>query len=239
MGKPDVLMTYNVNYGRKVPEIIEWLGSISIDRRPNIACFQEMPDPYVHHFAGKLEQIGYSLSFASAIEKHGEIFGQLTAVGLGGKITRTDTVDFGFNKWERIYPGIKGRSGRRAALVTDVQFGDRLHQIVNIHQPLIASDSERFNNILQVEKSLTPDIPAIIAGDQNSTGFLRIIHKGWLRDQMAELGFRDSGNKEPTFGWGGIRWIVDYVAARDCKLKNPRVERIGLSDHEPMFVEIH
>lgn len=239
MRSPDLLMTYNVNFGQNVSQIIEWLGDTPLDQRPKVACFQEFPDPYVNHWAGKLQQIGYDIRFASAIEKQSLQYGQLTAVGLGSFIKNTHEVDFGFNKWEKVYPGIKGRSGRRSALVTTVRTEDRTLQVVNIHQPLIASDNERLQNILKVEQTLDRDIPAIIAGDQNFSTFLRFTDRNWLIDQMAKLGYVDSGNQEPTFGWGGMHWTVDYITARDRILKNPRVEKNGLSDHEPLFVEIH
>lgn len=241
MSKPDIIMSYNVNYGEKMPQIIEWMQDVPLDQRPQIVCFQEMPEPYLNRLAGKLGQIGYStLRFASAIKKDGQTFGQLTAVGLRGRLLSDRVVNFGLSKKERVYPGIKGRSGRRSALVTQIQTAqDRVLQVVNIHQPLIASGGERVRNLAQVDQGLDPSIPAIIAGDQNFATFLRFSDKNWLVDQMAEMGFIDSGNREPTFGWGGMKWTVDYIGARGVELRNPQVKKIGLSDHDPLFVEIY
>lgn len=243
MRRPETLLTYNIKFGEDLPGIFAWFQTLKI--RPAFACFQEFPDPKQIGFGQELIKMGYAYKFADAIKKDGITFGQLTAVGPGLSIDSSHIVDFGFSLKERIYPGIKGRSGRRSALVTNVRTEDaRTIQVANMHQPLIAFDIERLKNILQVEQSLDPHLPAIIAGDQNFSSFLRPIWKTWLIDEMEKIGFKDSGNQEPTFSWRGKRWTVDYISLRDKnledprKLQNPRVERIGLSDHEPLFVDI-
>lgn len=233
MKTPDLLLTYNVKYGEKLPQIFDWLANLS--KKPDIACFQEFPDPFKDGIACKLEQLGYSFRFGSAIEKKGGVFGQLTAAWLGKKISRSQVIDFGLSPVERYGFGV---DGRRSALITEISDGDRSIQVANDHWPLVASYAQRLLRTAQVIDAIHPDEPAVLLGDFNNIHIRREIGRKRLVKDLERFGFVDSGLTEPTFPHP-IAHQLDFVFARGRDLKNPEIRQVGLSDHEPLFVEVH
>lgn len=233
MKSPDLLLTYNVKYGEKLPQIFDWLASLP--QRPGIACFQEFPDPYQNGIAGRLEQLGYSFRFGSAIKTRDGTFGQLTAAWLGKTIIRSKVVDFGLSVLEKYGFGVEGR---RSALITDISSNDRNIQIANGHWPLLATYGQRLVRTAQVVEAMDPDRPAILTGDFNNIHIRRSRGREKFIRDLERFGFVDSGLTEPTFPHP-IAHQLDFVFARGRDLKNPEVRQVGLSDHEPLFVEVH
>jgi exonuclease III len=236
MNNPDILLTYNVERGKNLNQIFEWWEDLT--PQPDIACFQEFPEPDVK-IKNALKSLGYIISFAPALVKNGNVYGQLTAVAPGLKIDQHKVVSFGMSPHEGIYGRIKGFSGQRSALVTNINSGNRMVQVVNIHQPLVANFSERSGNILAViNNHLDSDKPAIFTGDFNNIHINRKKGAVELVDYMARFGFVDTGLNQPTF-LKPIAQQLDFVFARGRELVNPRIIDTDLSDHKPLMVEIH
>lgn len=236
MVSPDILLTYNVERGKNLRQIFDWLEYLS--PRPDIACFQEFPEPdtKIKH---ALRNMGLTYGFAPALVKNGILYGQLTAAAPGLKIEQEEVVSFGMKTPEWLYGKIKGFSGQRSALITNVKSAGRMIQVVNIHQPLIANFNERSGNILQIiDSHLDPHKPAIFTGDFNNIHINRTKGAKKLVDYMARFGFDDSGLNQPTF-LKPIAHQLDFVFARGRMLVNPRIIDSDLSDHQPIMVEMH
>ncbi len=231
----EILLTYNVEYGHNLTQILDLVSNLT--PTPDILCFQEFPQPNAG-IERLLKNLGYDYRFAPALNKYGQTFGQLTAVAPGMKILEHQVVDFGLSLQERLYGKIKGFSGKRSALITAVKSSDRLIQVVNIHQPLMANFDGRSRNIIEVISGLNSEQPALFTGDFNNIHMNRAKGHKKLVDYMARFGFVDSGLNQPTF-LKPIAHQLDFVFARGRKPLNPRIIDSNLSDHKPVVVEIH
>lgn len=232
MPTQELMFTYNVKFGEKLPQLLEWFAGLNIP--PAIANFQEFPDPNVGGYGLQLNQLGYEYRFAPALVKQGRQFGELTAVRDEYQILSNQTIGFGLNPLEKNLLRLKGE---RSALLTTIQMKDYILQVANVHILLLGLFRHRWRQVRQVLDRIDPQTPTAVVGDFNNGSIDRLFGRNKLVENMEKAKMEEVKHKGSTFFCMGRGFTIDGVFAKDLAVFDAWTERIGLSDHEPLFVK--
>jgi endonuclease/exonuclease/phosphatase family metal-dependent hydrolase len=224
------LLSYNVQYGKKMNEIRNWLGGLP--KQPDVLCLQEYPQPHVKK-SNSLHSLGYTCHFAESFTKQGVAYGELTAYQ--PKSLSLDShyaLSLGSSKLEN---RITNNTGQRTALVTTFTYKKRKVAVANIHLICFGLNKKRRNQLQLILDTLSQPTQAVILGDFN---YPNHIAGSGLTKFMRANNFHSAGDNLHTHSLLGINQQVDYAFLRACEARDVRVEAINYSDHKPMFVTV-
>jgi endonuclease/exonuclease/phosphatase family metal-dependent hydrolase len=224
-------LTYNVEYGKRLPEIYEWLKSLP--EKPDLICLQEFPEQEIDSF-NRLNLFTIpGHAYAPALTKYGRMHGELTAFD-EAKLTpkKSMVVDLGEGLLERIYR--RGSPSHRSALVTTFEHEGGEITFVNPHLIMMALHSGRRNQLDKILQ-LIGESPAVILGDFN---YSNLIGGEGLARFMEQRGFTQAGERLITHLIRGKAHQLDYLFFRGCSVEDVRTMAVSYSDHFPVFAKI-
>lgn len=229
------VLTYNIQYGRKLSSIIQWLNSL--EKLPDILCFQEFPDPTSLRLLLGLRgaRENYDLRFVQSLIKKRKFYGQLTLYNkkILTLIKHTD-VHLGNSKLEKI---LSFQSKGRNALITSFRYKNKVFELINAHLTAFHLNETRRRQILMIMDSIkegTEKIPTIFLGDLNYSSLLR---QSKLIDLMKKYGLENAFSLK-THKLFFLRHQLDYVFYKNCQIVNPEVIKINYSDHYPVQFQL-
>ncbi len=224
------LISYNVEYGKKINEIYKWLNTFK--KTPDIICFQEFPSSEL----GNLKEIkifnNSGFSFATGLKKNGVAYGELTVFDAEKfNLIKSIEIDLGIDHVEKFY---KRYPTRRSALVTVFKYNSTQLNLINVHLSAAALNSGRLNQVNTLVES-AKNGKSIIAGDFN---YSNLFPGNNLIKLMKDLKFKLAGENIITNKYKGrISQQLDYVFYKELKLKNLEVIDLSYSDHYPLIAE--
>lgn len=223
------LLSYNVQYGKNLPQIHEWI--VGFSRKPDIVCFQEFPQDAIK---GKPLGNSYGSEFAAGLVKVGNTYGELTAYNHESvQLLRSKALDLGVSGLER---KLFAHSGQRSALLTTMEVNGHELMIANIHLLWLAVNSKRRNQLEVVLAAIgDTHCPAIVVGDFNYTD---AVAGNGLAQYMKDNGFQQSKGKLVTHRFLGIRHQLDYIFQKNLILLEVRTESVPFSDHTPIIAKV-
>lgn len=224
------VITYNIQYGRKLEKIALWLKNQ--EKRYDILCLQEFPHSEIQRFLTTLQPTSYDFKFSRGFMKKQKEYGQLTIFNTKIQCLQNNIVELGASFFEeKIYKNI----GSRSALFTILQNNKRNILVVNVHLICLALNKKRIaqlrvimGRVIELTKNNT--MPVIIVGDFNYSSLLR--QKVLLRF-MQEYGFKNA-YKISTHRIFYRHHQVDYVFYKNCYVEETNVTRLAFSDHYPV-----
>lgn len=216
------ILTYNVEAGKKIDEIIFWLSEKNID----IVCLQEFPEYLLSDIENRKIFTNYSYAFSKGLVKNKNQLGQLTLYKKNSFVLKKEfSVDLGRDK---IFPT------KRTALITNFHFNNCSLTVINVHLSAFTLNSDRMNQVKLLISNLGED-NLIILGDFNYSNLLRGRE---LVSFMLSNRFQLAGDKIITNKYKGIiRQQLDYIFYKNITLNKVRIENIDYSDHFPIYGE--
>lgn len=218
------ILSYNIHFGRKTQEVLAWLAQENFD----IMCLQEFPEKYLILLQELLSH--YNYEFVTSIRWDKE-YGQVTLYKKDN-IQRLSSKKFLVSN-SNIKKLLMGYGENRHALLTRFVYNKKQFCLINAHLTPIALNKRR---ILELERILEEivDEPVIILGDLNYTSLLP---REKLFAFMERHGFINSTKGILTHKLLGVRQQLDYIFAKNIKLKHVQVLEKTYSDHKPISAE--
>lgn len=241
-------MSWNIDRGKQLPAIQAELAR----QHPDVVLLQEV-DWHTKRtenadVAGQLARslwlnMAYGIEFEELGQETGGVpayIGQATLTRLpvrSARVLRFETQS-GFWKprpWiPKALPLMQRRVGGRIALVTELQFQDRLLVVYNVHlesRSLGSLQKKQLKEVLHDMRRYPPETPIILGGDLNSKYF----PSAYLKE-MEQQGFRSvTGQRiERTHT---IAMALDWIFVRGpLVIEKGEVKRdANGSDHYPVF----
>ena len=222
------VLTYNIQHGRKLKEIIAWMENL--DQLPDIVCFQEFPLAEIKAFQKAIaRKQKFDYRFAVGFTRNGRQFGEVTLVKNTFTIEDHDVVRLGKSVIES---RIKRDKTERSALATIVSQGRKRFLLVNIHLVCLSLNRSRITQVKKVLaeiKKINPkgNMPTLVLGDFN---YSTLIGQKKLIRIMQEEGFLNA-YKKYTHRLFYLKHQIDYVFYKNCFVDRVNVLRLPLSDH--------
>lgn len=243
-GSVDVrIVSYNVQYGPDLPAITAALLAHPELAVADVFLVQEIeayPDEPAPRAATLARALGMGHVYVPARLKEGGTHG--LAILSRYPIRNVSKMDLPASRDHQI--------AHRIAIAADLDIDGRLLHVIDVHLDTKLSARER---IAQLYPAVI-DAPAtsIVAGDFN-TAFVQwadgvpVLTSSGASDQarvvdayLTDLGFdaptRDSGPTESMFG---IEQRLDSIYTRGLDVTFGGVERVGPSDHWPLWLDVH
>jgi endonuclease/exonuclease/phosphatase family metal-dependent hydrolase len=139
-------------------------------------------------------------------------------------------------------------SARRIALAATVELGGRASRLYNVHLDNRINPRDRLDQLAPVlaDADRHVDLPALIAGDFNTSPFCWLGHvvplPCGLQTRAVERAMHRRGFAAPTAGSGATsRYLgmrLDAVFVRDLSVSRVAVADVWLSDHFPLVVAL-
>jgi endonuclease/exonuclease/phosphatase (EEP) superfamily protein YafD len=221
------VLSYNVYFGKRLDKIIFWLL-----KKPtfDVICFQEFPKKVIPIFIKAFSQASYGYRFAPFLQKRGITYGELTLFRKD-KLTflSSTTVSLGINRGERVM--LRARIPR-TSLLTIFRYKKQKIALVNIHLVNVAFNILRYKQITQIVNRLDHHaMPVVLLGDFNMPS---VFGRKKLFSMMEENGFEFIRKRLSTFHLVGVKYQMDYIFWKGCKVTGLSVERVKFSDHYPV-----
>ncbi len=223
------VITYNIQKGKKLTEITEWI--LSLKKIPDIICLQEFPFVDFENFLKEIIKIyDFDARFALGFSRKGEKFGQVTLIKKDSlRIVQDHIISLGKSAIES---RVVNNKMQRTALVTIVAMENKKFILVNAHLVCL---SLNWSRIRQVEKILSSvsrfdphgKLPVVILGDFNYSTLTR---QKQLVKIMQRHGFFNA-YKKYTHRLFYVKHQIDYVFYKNCFVDGVDVLRLKLSDH--------
>lgn len=223
------VLTYNVQMGRRIDKIVDWLNRLP---DTDVLCLQEFPMDKIDECVRLLGRVPYGYMFAEAFTLKKRVFGELTLYRKD-RITHAkfETVSLGINKMER---RILKTTIPRSYLILTGRINGRKIIVVNVHIVALAVNAVKFNQVMTMIEYLTSiRSPLIILGDFNISSLLG---KKRLMAVFKKSKYMMHPKKIATHRVGLLRHQFDYVFARNCMIVDQDAERVKFSDHFPIRV---
>lgn len=226
------VLSYNIQFGQKLDEIIAWLNSLS---KPfDILCFQEFPKAKLSHFQKSLKDFSYTDQYASSFIRKNNDYGELTLIH-NKKISLLDSqiVQLGTSVFEQKLFGLRGQ---RSALFTKLSYNENVFYLVNTHLIAFSTNKQRRGQLSKIIEQLDQrnTSPVLILGDFNYTSMVRQYK---LLELLQNNGFTN-GHKEYTHKIFFIDHQLDYLFYKSCKIRNLKIPQLTFSDHLPMIFSL-
>lgn len=220
------ILTYNIQYGKRIPSIIKWIKDMS--QLPDIICFQEFPEDEINIFIKKIIQKKYNYQFTQSLKKKNKFYGQLTLYdSIKLKVKENKSIDLKKSFIEKIF---SPNNISRKALITSFEYERNLLVLINAHLTAFHFNSIRRSQILRIIDSLDKNlekVPHIFLGDLNYSSLIR---RKKLLNLMYKYGFYNA-YKLKTHRLLFLNHQLDYVFYKGCIVINPEVIRLKYSDH--------
>ncbi len=221
------VLTYNVQTGKRIDLIIDWLNRIP---DTDIICLQEFPKDKIIECKELLSRVPYGYAYAEAFTFRKRTFGELTIYRKDRlKSVHCDSIPLGINGMER---RILRTTIPRSCLSLKGTLEGQQIIVVNIHVVALAMNAVKYTQVEQLIENLRKiQLPIILLGDFNISS---ILGKKRLLIQLKKAGYTAHPNKITTHRVGIIRHQFDYVFGKKCQIIEQKAERIKYSDHYPV-----
>jgi endonuclease/exonuclease/phosphatase family metal-dependent hydrolase len=240
------ILTYNVEFGLRFPEILAWLqeereesptAKAATHLPYDILCFQEFPQQRIAELHRAFP--GYAHQFGSAFVKKGTTYGQLTFFrSTTLTLIASQRIPFGQLRREKLLFGI---SSDRCGLLTEFSWkttGQKPQKflLANIHPSWFTRNTKRLELFAKTIAAL-PDQneSAILVGDYN---YSSLIGKSRLVDFFHAHNFRLANDGMTTHHVGPIAHQLDYVFVRNFGKVKTHVIELPYSDHWPVAIDV-
>jgi endonuclease/exonuclease/phosphatase family metal-dependent hydrolase len=228
-------LTYNIQFGKKLPFIIQWMNSL--EKLPDILCFQECPEEERFPTSSRLlsglrgASKNYDLRFVQSLNTKRKSYGQLTLYDKTKlKVTNNSFVDLEKTLIEKIFSPNKIN---RKVLITSFIYKSKPLIVINSHLTSIHLNKIRRTQIVKIIDSLDKKlntVATLFLGDLNYSSLLR---QRKLLSLMGKYGYIN-GFSLKTHKLFFLRHQLDYVFFKNCRVVNPEVVKINYSDHYPI-----
>jgi endonuclease/exonuclease/phosphatase family metal-dependent hydrolase len=225
------VLTYNVQAGKRIDRIIDWLNRIP---HTDVICLQEFPQAYIKECITLLGRIPYGYSFAQAFTLRNKVYGELTLY----RKDRWDSVRFqsvplGINRLEK---RVLKTTIPRTCLIATCRYKQIIIVVCNVHIVALATNRVKYEQVSRIMQTLNKKhTPVIFAGDFNISSLLG---KRKLSKLMLESGYTSHTKRISTHRVGMIKHQFDYIFGNRCVVVKQYVDRVKLSDHFPLFADI-
>lgn len=222
------VLSYNVEYGKKLDDIYKWIKSL--DSKPQIICFQEFPEDEVEKINKNKIFNNQSIFFAKGLSAKEKFYGELTVIDSDKlKLIESKYIDFGPDHLESLF---KRKVIKRSAIIIEFKMHDNVYSLANIHLTPASLHSKRRKQLTKViEESRVPN--SIIVGDFN---YSSLLNKKGLITFMDKFGFLLAGENLITNKYKyKIPQQLDYVFYKNVKHLNTEVFDLPYSDHFPVL----
>lgn len=224
------LLTYNIEMGRQLPKILQWIELLS--QLPEIICFQEFPEMQIESFIKGFTHGNYQYKYAPSFQKTHHMFGQLTLYKKKIiSLKKSFLIDLGLSAGEKI---LFRNKGNRSSLITVFRYKRKSFVIANSHLTLLHVNKKRRMElqliIEKLEKNLSSSLPKIILGDFNYSSLIR--QKKLI--QFMEKNQFLNAYKLKTHRILFFHHQLDYVFYKNCTVKDAVVTKLRFSDHYPV-----
>ncbi len=225
--KQITILSYNVQTGKRIDRIIDWLNRLP---KTDIICLQEFPKEKIEECILLLGRVPYSYVYAEGFTFRKRIFGELT-------IYRTDMFKhvtsnirtFGINPMERRI--LRTTIPRSYLMISGCIHKTRI-TIVNVHIVALATNAAKYAQVTTMLEQLTKvKTSIIVSGDFNISS---IIGKKRLISLFKKSGFTMHPKKLATHRVGIIRHQFDYIFTKKCSIIEQTALKIKFSDHFPI-----
>jgi endonuclease/exonuclease/phosphatase family metal-dependent hydrolase len=239
---PVRLVTYNVQYGPDPSALAAAIGDTPDLRTAGVILLQEV-ESYPAEGTSRAAQMAALLGL-------GYVYVPAREVDGGGTHGLAILSAFPIVNVERMLLPDAGKGRTRIAIQADIDVAGRLLHVINLHLDTKLNTKERIAHL----RPAVIDAPTetLVAGDFNTcwvewvNGTIPVLSSGAATDQavvvdsyMLALGF-----DAPTTGSGaterlyGVEQRLDSVYSRGLSVRFGGVEKIGPSDHWPMWVDV-
>jgi endonuclease/exonuclease/phosphatase family metal-dependent hydrolase len=224
------ILSYNIEYGRKLDEIISWINSL--ENLPQIICFQEFPEKELEDLKSRKFFKEQNLFFAKGLSSKGEFFGELTIVDSSViKLSETKYLDFGPDHVESVF---KRKIIKRSAIITEFKYKGKEFSLANVHLTPVALHGKRRKQLSKVIQDSVIE-RSIIVGDFN---YSSLFNKNGLITFMDKHGYILAGENLITNKYKyKIPQQLDYVFYKNLKHIKTQVFDLSFSDHFPVITE--
>lgn len=222
------IISYNILFGRRIREILVWLGTTT---KPDILCFQEFPKLHIHRCLKALEPTRYSYAFSPGFYKNNEAFGELTLWKRDVfSLKKKKTLSLGQSRIEKNDRRLRVA---RTALVTTLLRKNSPVIITNLQLSALSLNALRYKQLqLVISETDQPHVPVVLIGDFN-VPTISANHK--LSRSMKKYGFEMSPDHFATYRLGPVRYQLDYLFTKACRILSFGRFRLPYSDHYPVF----
>lgn len=219
---------YNIHYGGNIDKLKDWFAA----RRNvfDIICLQEFPLEEISVFLNQIKAFTFDYSFSPSFLKKKKQYGQLT-------VFNTKKLQLTGNTILSLGPSLLERSkkrGERSALITHFNYKNKHIVVVNTHLVCFALNKRRITQLKRIlayfHTLSQKDAPILLLGDLNYSSLIR---------QKILLTFMEKHNfinayKTATFKKLFLRYQLDYLFYKNCKVSDVRVAKLKYSDHYPI-----
>lgn len=224
-------LTYNVQYGKKIEEIYDWI--IALEYKPNIICFQEFPQKEIRNIKKIKIFENTGLDFAKSFEYENKQLGELTIFDQDKiKLLKSKKINLGN---DFIETKLRKDPVTRSAILTEFEIGNLKITIANLHLTPVSLNNKRRNQLFRVIGKIKND-KAIIAGDFN---YPSIVGRKGLINFMEKHGYRLAGENLITHRYQYvIPQQLDYVFYKGLVISEAKVIPLPYSDHYPVIAKL-
>jgi endonuclease/exonuclease/phosphatase family metal-dependent hydrolase len=226
------ILSYNIQLGKKMPKIINWLHGMV--KKPDIVCFQEFPERHIADCIEALSAVPYVYRFAASRRNKDQGFGELTLFRTDRlRIVSSKILSLGSNTLER---SVFRNSMPRNCLITVFEHKKYRFEITNVHLICWALNALRYKQLEMIIAALEKKhMPSIILGDFNISS---VFGRKRLVSLMKEHSYSTNEKYIATHKIAFMHQQLDYIFGKDCAIQSIAVERIKLSDHFPLHIEL-
>lgn len=219
-------MTFNVQLGKKLDRIIEWLSHIP---PVDILCFQEFPRDKVAYFMQTIHK-KYRYRFVQSLVWRKRVYGELTVYHKEIACTSSSVLRLGISRFEH---RVLKNTIPRSCLVTKFRFKNISFIIANVHLAAFAMNKYKYRQAeVVVQKLMKKKPPSIVLGDFNISS---IVGKRKLTHLMHTYGYETERKRLLTHRVAVVKHQFDYIFTKQCRLDILSVVRVRFSDHYPVF----
>ncbi len=222
------LLSYNIQFGRRLTQIIEWLAAHK--HKCEIICFQEFPESKIKQV---LDRIGteWGHAFAPAFTKARIKYGELTLFNNQAlTLIKEQIVFLGASRLELL---ISRHTAHRSGLLTSFRYKNSTILVVNVHLACISQNNLRLKELQLILKYIGDQKKAVIVGDFNYSSWTG---RRKLYRFMRTFQFESAGEMI-THRLFKLPQQLDYVFARNVAIGEVASQRLPFSDHYPIFAK--
>ncbi|MDO8610743.1 MAG: hypothetical protein Q7R95_09430, partial [bacterium] len=144
------VLTYNIQFGKKLSQIFEWLSSLK--SFPDIICLQEFPLNKQREFMKMNCLKLYESVCVESMKKKNDSFGQITIYNKNIlNLTKHSDVSLGTTKIEKI---LSHQHKGRNVLITSFKYKNKVFDVINTHLTAIHLNKTRRKQIHVIMNSI-------------------------------------------------------------------------------------
>lgn len=236
------VVTYNVQYGPALEEVAAAIEATPALRQADVFLVQEI-EAYPSEANSRAARLAALLGL-------GYVYVPARLVEGGGTHGLAILSAFPLQNVQRMLLPDAGKGHPRIAMQAEVVVGERRLHVINVHLDTKLNTAERLAHL----RPAVIDAPetTLVAGDFNTSwvewvaGELPVLSSSGASDQapvmdsyMRSLGFATpTANSGPTEHMYGFELRLDAMYPRGLDATYGAVERVGPSDHWPMWMDV-